>query len=46
VDYYSAVISFTKERPFHDQATALLDQINAKLEEHGFKMGETKTDTA
>jgi hypothetical protein len=46
VDDCSRVISYTKQRDFHEQATALLDQVNATLEEHGSKMDEAKTEVA
>jgi hypothetical protein len=46
VDDCSGVISFTKQKDFHEQAIGLLDQVNATLAEHGFKMDEAKTEVA
>jgi sporulation-control protein spo0M len=40
------VICFTKQKDFQERATALLDQVNTTLEEHGFKMDETETEVA
>jgi ribonuclease HI len=40
------VISFTKQKDFQEQATALLNQVDTTLGKHGFKMNEDKTEVA
>jgi hypothetical protein len=46
VDDCSWVISFTKQKDFQEQATALLNEVDTTLGEHGFKMDEDKTEAA
>jgi hypothetical protein len=46
VDDCSWVISFTKENDFQERATALLDQVNTMLGDHGYKMDQAKTKVA